>query len=381
MSNRTKVAYLRDLATSSSCSMIVLTETHLSPSVQDAEVAIAGYNLYRADREERTHGGCAVYVREELTSSLVAAHSNSVCETLVVRVRPLDTLLVCQYRPPNCKFDDFSEALSVAQDAIDATMKEESKVRTILTFGDFNFPFISWPSRQVYCDNRQGRETQSDQKRQAELFKSFCDDNFLENFIETPTRGENILDLVLSNNHTLIKYYKTVVNKKLSDHSTIKINLNFTFNTETKDEKVLNPYSTKIYEYETNKATDKEWTRFDYVLQNINAEELLHDKEPEEQLSRIIKTLEEAADLCLRKKEAFLKENIDENGPLKKRKFIPKQIRRLIRRKEKLSDRMTKSRCWQKNYKVYKELEEIETEIEDSYKRIRKKEETVLLRS
>ena len=138
---------------------------------------------------------------------------------------------------------------------------------------------------------------------------------------------------------------------------------------------MLNPYSTKIYEYETNKATDKEWTRLDYVLQNINAEELLHDKEPEEQLSRIIKTLEEAADLCLRKKEAFLKENIDENGPLNKRKFIPKQIRRLIRRKEKLSDRMTKSRCWQKNYKVYKELEEIETEIEDSYKRMRKKEE------
>ena len=36
MSNRTKVAYLRDLATSSSCSMIVLMETHLSPSIQDA---------------------------------------------------------------------------------------------------------------------------------------------------------------------------------------------------------------------------------------------------------------------------------------------------------------------------------------------------------
>ena len=56
MSNRTKVAYLRDLATSSSCSMIVLMETHLSPSIQDAEVAIAGYTLFKADWEERTHG-------------------------------------------------------------------------------------------------------------------------------------------------------------------------------------------------------------------------------------------------------------------------------------------------------------------------------------
>ena len=53
MSNRTKVPYL---ATSSSCSMIVLMETHLSPSIQDAEVAIAGYTLFKADWEERTHG-------------------------------------------------------------------------------------------------------------------------------------------------------------------------------------------------------------------------------------------------------------------------------------------------------------------------------------
>ena len=110
-------------------------------------------------------------MREELTSSLVVAHSNSVCETLVVQVRPLDTLMVCQYMPPSYKFDDFNDALSVAQEAIDTKLKEESKVRTILPFGDFNFPFISWPSRQIYCNNRQGRETQRHQKIQTELFK------------------------------------------------------------------------------------------------------------------------------------------------------------------------------------------------------------------
>ena len=261
--------------------------------------------------------------------------------------------------------------MKVAQEAIDDTMKEDKSFRTILTFGDFNFPFISWPSRQVHCDRRTDNESQSDAKRQAELFKTFCDENFLENYIETPTRGENILDLVLSNNHTLVNYYKTVVNKKLSDHSTINVSLNFTLNAEKEEEKVMNPYSTKLYEYETNNATDKEWGRFEYVLNNIDENELLADEKPEEQLSRIVKTLEEVADLCLRKKEAFSNETVEK----KKRRFIPKQIRTLMRRKEKLSERMMKSRSWHKNYKTFKELEDIETELENSYKKMRKKEE------
>ena len=79
-------------------------------------------------------------------------------------------------------------------------------------------------------------------------------------------------------------------------------------------------------------------------------------------------TLEEAADLCLRKKETFSNETVEK----KKRSFIPKEIRRLMKRKEKLSGRMMQSRSWQKNYKIFKELEEVETELEDSYKKMRK---------
>ena len=45
---------------------IILTETHLSDSVLNAEVSIPGYALFRSDREGRTHGGTCAYVRNDL---------------------------------------------------------------------------------------------------------------------------------------------------------------------------------------------------------------------------------------------------------------------------------------------------------------------------
>ena len=68
--------------------MIVVTETHLTSGILDAEITIPGYCIYRADRDEsRTHGGVAIYVREDLSSNLETVHSNAVCETLVVKVK------------------------------------------------------------------------------------------------------------------------------------------------------------------------------------------------------------------------------------------------------------------------------------------------------
>ena len=61
MKNKTKVAYLRDLALESNTPFITVTETHLSQDILSAEVAIPGYTIYRSDRTGgRTHGGCAV---------------------------------------------------------------------------------------------------------------------------------------------------------------------------------------------------------------------------------------------------------------------------------------------------------------------------------
>ena len=277
--NRTKLCYIQDMASESNSAFLILTEMHLTADT-DTEVSVPGYQLFRADRAVRSHGGAMVYVRTDLSSQLVASHSNSYCEIVAVKVKTLDTLLLCVYRPPDCTFDKFREAINVCQESINKTMKEDTKVRNTLQLGDFNFPFISWPSKSIYS---QVRENKSSEKRQAELLLEFADENFLENFIKTPTRGNNVLDLVFSNNHALINHHKTIVNNRLSDHNLLNLSLNFSYNQPVKAAQVKNPYSSKIYEYDTNNADEEDWARLEHYLQQIDDKQL-ENLDAEEQM-------------------------------------------------------------------------------------------------
>ena len=355
--------------------MIVITESWLHEGVQDAEITIPNYVLYRADRDSsRTHGGCAMWVRYDLSSQQVVSHSNAWVETLIVKVKTLDTLVMVNYRPPDCQTDKFNEALQICQKAVNSTMKEDSKVRTILDFGDYNFPCISWPSKRIYVNENKERTNQSEEKKQAEQYIKFQEENFMENHIETATRQKAILDLVSSNNLDLIQTYKITVNKKLSDHNTIELKLNFIFNEEVKLEKVKNPYLTKVFEYETEKATEEQKTRFEHLLDQYDEDKLDEMESTEEQLETVYNLIIEALRKSVDLKKEFEDKNEDETKE-KPHNFIPKKIRQLMKRKRILSERMVKSKDWYKNFKVQLELEDVETELENHYKSRRKTEE------
>ena len=165
-SNRNKVKYLRDTATESNAPFIVLTETHLKPEILDAEVKIEGWSLYRTDRGPlKSHGGVAIYLRNDLIGQLVASHSNNQCESLVVKVKTLNMLLMCVYRPPDATVENFCETIEICQRAIDDVTEKDPKVRDVLILGDFNLPCISWPSGKIY---QREIAQKSGEKRQAE---------------------------------------------------------------------------------------------------------------------------------------------------------------------------------------------------------------------
>ena len=70
------------------------------------------------------------------------------------------------------------------------------------------------------------------------------------------------------------------------------------------------------------------------------------------------------------------KEEFENGSEMKKQKmFIPRRIRGLMKRKEKLSKRILKSRSWEKNHRVLMEIEEIECEIDASYRKKRFEDE------
>ena len=374
-SNRNKVKYLRDTAIQSNAPFIALTETHLKPEIQDAEVKIEGWSLYRSDRGPgKSHGGVAIYLRNDLIGQLVAVHSNSQCETLVVKVKTLNLLLMCVYRPPDSTVDNFTESMKICQKAIDDVSEKDPKVKDILILGDFNLPCISWPSGKIY----QKEVTQkSREKKQAENLVSFVETNFLENYIKTATRGKNTLDLVFTNNHLLIGGYETTVNKKLSDHFLLTVALNFTYNRETKVPKVKNPYTTKVYEYNLFEATESDWMRFETVLAGIsgNFEEETKNENVERKLAKVYENVERATAIVFKKKKDFEEEAVEDNPKRMSKNKIPMRIRTLMKRKKKLSNKILSSTSWQKNYQTMVELREVEEEIDEEYKMSRVKQE------
>ena len=76
-SNQSKVPYLCDLAKTKNSPLICLTETHLTHEILDAEISINGYNLFRSDRQKRSHGGVCTYVRKDLAAKIEMQFSDS----------------------------------------------------------------------------------------------------------------------------------------------------------------------------------------------------------------------------------------------------------------------------------------------------------------
>ena len=136
--------------------------------------------------------------------------------------------------------------------------------------GDFNFPFLKWTSKNN--DDFINDETIiNDEKLQAKKLLKFAEDFFLEQYVKRATRNGNILDLVFTNNHELIRDYNIIINKKLSDHYIIKIDLAYKMESSTKRKKV-NHCSTKIPEYDLLNASEEQWLRFNLILNKVNFE-------------------------------------------------------------------------------------------------------------
>ena len=147
MKNRTKVAHLSDLATESNAPFIAITETHLTADILTAELHISGYTMYRSDRlGGRSHGGCAVYCRDDLTVTEISKYSNNFCESQILEIKELELVLINIYRPPKSPLNLFQDTIEKVQEAIDEIHeKENNKSKMILATGDYNFPFIKWP--------------------------------------------------------------------------------------------------------------------------------------------------------------------------------------------------------------------------------------------
>ena len=204
---RNKLHELGDVVHKNSFDVFAITETWLNDSIDDKELALPNYRLFRRDRSYSgstapsfTHGGVCVYVRDNLDVTPVDNVGHSDLELLVLHLQcsrhrgPLT--ICCVYRPPSAP-SCFWPALESAFEGLES---EE-----IILLGDLNVNVLCPEDRQVHC------------------LKSFMGPLGLHNTVTSPTRttakSSSCLDLVLTNS---VSHFSTKVEECcFSDHDLV----------------------------------------------------------------------------------------------------------------------------------------------------------------
>ena len=66
LSNRNKVSLISDKSELENSIGIALTETWVNCDISDAELYKENFDLFRADRDDRSRGGTAIYLNSDL---------------------------------------------------------------------------------------------------------------------------------------------------------------------------------------------------------------------------------------------------------------------------------------------------------------------------
>ena len=228
-SGRTKSKFLSDQAQQKNALLVTVTETWLHNGVFDAEVShdFPSYVLYRYDREGWQGGGVALYLRNNLTGEVIGSEDNGVCEVLVVHVHQLNTVVIVLYRPPDTRLSEFTPILS-RLDSILSSLPDPTP--NIVLMGDFNFQSknLSWIRSddgflvpQVHTF-KQGVAGDGHHVRQqaAKLCEVALKHNLIQQ-VDIATQGQEILDLVFSNNEDLMSSVSAEEWSCFTDHSIV----------------------------------------------------------------------------------------------------------------------------------------------------------------
>lgn len=197
---RNKMLEFRALVATEEVEIIAVTESWIDVSSRDyeGEYDLPGYTMYRKDRVGRMGGGVLLYVRSHLLTKLRKIDTNF--EILCVSFEGLDFQIILVYRPPH-------SVLGYDQELYNLLTETMRRKQTVL-LGDFNC-HCNWNNR----GNNEG---------ECGRLIEFANDNFLEQLVREPTRGNHILDLILVTDEDMVDNITVEDCLANSDHNTVR---------------------------------------------------------------------------------------------------------------------------------------------------------------
>ena len=186
--------------------LIFVDESWATDDIGDAEIQLEGYKIFRKDREQGRGGGCLIYAKGNIKLTKEEELNNSNAEALwcLLQTKNGQMLLNISYNSPSNRKED--------ERILEETIKKAcNKYKNVLITGDFNHGSINWNTFEAKSDD-----------------KSFLDTTlecYLIQHVEEPTRGDNILDLVLSSNEQAVHNCTVVEPLGTSDHRMVEFDL------------------------------------------------------------------------------------------------------------------------------------------------------------
>ena len=195
--------------------IIIGCETHIDESYSSSEIFPPNYTVLRKDRKA---GGGGVFLCFNQMLNVTEEPSLQCNAELIwgkIKLHNKKPLYVCSfYRPPTSTLDPILEL----NESLNKLFEKHRGPSNIILAGDFNLPSIMWIDGcgTLNTDPTYGFEINS-------LFLDLINNFGLEQLIQNPTRGSNILDLLLTTQPQLLSNIQVVPG--ISDHEAITFHL------------------------------------------------------------------------------------------------------------------------------------------------------------
>lgn len=184
--------------------------------MNQAEIGIDGYTIYRKDRDvikEGRGGGVVLFVRDTIISYECKELNDFKAESIwykICKEKNCDITVGVCYKQPTIQDNELKALFDVISQA--------SKGQ-VLVMGDFNYPGINW---DLLDSDSEGLE-----------FRDLLLDNYLFQHVRNPTRNRNVLDLVISSDEKLVENVQVIEHLGNSDHNSITWELKCNIKVET----------------------------------------------------------------------------------------------------------------------------------------------------
>ena len=200
-----------------------------------SEYEIPGYVGYFYQREERQGGGCILYVKDTfVVKNVHGVKLESNVESVWLDLETYNNVWLrigVFYRSPGAPSgEDTNYVKSLNKkyvDEINRAVNSVSENHIVLVMGDFNYSDIDWELMHATNDI-------------SSAFLECVQDNFLEQVVHENTRGNNCLDLVLTNCSSIIGNMVILPPLGNSDHNSLSFDLDINVQCSANEKKNFN---------------------------------------------------------------------------------------------------------------------------------------------